>query len=1391
MNVPNNLRVLAVLAALQSAQAGITTNNLPASAQLPASGSTERGFIVRVAQGPAEPALANNGVRALRQINGTLVDAAGVAVPNEALPGSVTSPAGATLVDTVNFELDGSPVDVTDIEGNLITSFAPSVFPGIPGNGSHTDNFAVEVVGFLKLPVGVTTFGVSVGADRTDVNNDDAYSVFVGTNPRDFFATKVGEFERNSRAFQSKQRNENQFAVNAPVAGVYPFRLIYWQTGLGANLQWYTVNEAGERILVNDPADTRAIPSYTGSTSASSSGPYVAEATPGPGSDGLPSTAPVTALIQDGTTTVATSGVKLDFNGVAVTPQKLVKTGSRTELQYDPNASRTTANNLVSLRFTDSASVTRTNNWSFGIVATGGSSTRVAGQWDFDKGDLSATTGKALEYLDGAEGLTKTGTAFGLASELGLPALPGGDARVMKVPGDLSNKIGYVMTHGIAPNGGGTRVNQYTIIYDLFVGTSGPGAASLLQTSSSANTDDGDLFWQGSNFGQGGGGYNGRGTFTAGAWHRVVAAYDMAANPPVVTKYVDGIKQDDWTANQGLDAARRAMAPTAILFGDGDQDERREMFVNSIQIRSGKLSDAECFALGGPSAAGIPANIPSSTVTGQWDFEFGDLGASIGAPLDYFDGAEGLTKTGTAFGLASELGLPALPGGDARVMKVPGDLSNKIGYVMTHRINPNGGGSKVNQYTIVYDLFVGTSGPGAASLLQTSSAGNTDDGDLFWQGNNFGQGGGGYNGRGTFTAGAWHRVAAAYDMAANPPVVVKYVDGIKQDDWTANQGLDAARRAMGPTAILFGDGDQDERREMFVSSIQVRAGRLSDAELALLGAPTAAGIPVALPTSTVTGQWDFEFGDLGATIGAPLEYLDGAEGLTKTGTAFGLASELGVPALPGGDARVMKVPGDLSNKIGYIMTHRINPNGGGSKVNQYTIVYDLFVGTSGPGAASLLQTSSAGNTDDGDLFWQGNNFGQGGGGYNGRGTFTAGAWHRVAAAYDMAANPPVVVKYVDGIKQDDWTANQGLDAARRAMGPTAILFGDGDQDERREMFVSSIQVRAGRLSDAELLLLGAPTASGIPIALPKSTVTGQWDFEFGDLGASIGAPLAYLDGDAGLTKEGTKFGLASELGVDLIGGQDVRVMRVPGDLSNKIGYVMNHRISPNGGGSRVNQYTLAFDVFVGTSGPGAASLWQTSSSANTDDGDLFWQGNNFGQGGNGYIGTGAFTAGAWHRVVAAYDMAATPPVVTKFVDGIKQDDWTANQSLDNPRRSLSTTAILFGDGDQDERREMFVSSVQIRAGKLSDVEMVALGGPSPDGLPVLIGAAAPAPTRPVIKLSRNADGSITLSWSASEPYVLESKASLSDASWSPVSGVANNSVTLTANSASAFYRLKQ
>ena len=1062
---------------------------LPPAAALPATSVTVPGFTVRVAQAPAFEAVANNFSRAGQQITGTLLDSLGAPLPNEAVPG--TEADGSYIVPAVNFEINATGFDLIDYaNGNLfLTSFAPELFPGIPGSGFHTEKFAVEVVGFLDLPAGAHTFGVCVGTDRTDVNDDDAYAVFVARNPRDFFGLKVAEFSRNAPpAFQGNTHNENLWTVEVATAGVYPFRLLYWQTGRGANLQWYSLN-GEERIQVNDLGNPLAIKSYASTADASAKGPYVAEARPVPGSAGNSAAAPIKAVIVDGaSTTVPAAGVKMRLDGTLVTPT-VSRTAPLVAAAFNPNPNRTTPDNLVQLDYPDSGGGAGQSQWSFGINVSGGSGTTATGQWDFEGGDLAATLGQALQFFDGPAGQTQQATKFGTTAELGVPSIGGREAKIMEVPGDLSRQIGYVMTHGIAPNGGGTRVNQYTLIMDIFVDSAGPGAAALLQTSSLNNTDDGDLFWQGNNFGQGTDGYQGTGQFTAGSWHRVVAAYDEAATPPVVTKYVDCIKQHDWTANQGLDAVRRSLLPTAILFGDGDQDERRRMWVNSIQIRSGKMTDAEIVALGGASANGIPLVIPPTKVTGQWDFDRANLAATVGKPLSYFDGAGGVTETGTQFGLCSDFSLPLIDGQNAKIMRVPGDLVREVGYVMDHGIKPNGGGTRVNQFTLVMDILVAPSGPGAASLLQVSSSNNTDDGDLFWQGNNFGQGTDGYLGTGQFTAGTWHRVTAAYDEAATPPVVTKYVDGIKQHDWTANQGLDAVRRTLQPTAILFGDGDQDERREMFVNSIQIREGKLSDAEIYQLGKPQAGGIPVSVPLSPVSGQWDFELGNLAASIGKPLTYLDGADGLTQTGTLFGTCTELGVELINGRDARIMKAPGDLVREIGYVMDHGIKPNGGGTRVNQFTLVMDILVGTGGPGAASLLQVSSLNNTDDGDLFWQGNNFGQGTDGYLGTGQFTAGAWHRVIAAYDEAATPPVVTKFVDGIKQHDWTANQGLDAVRRALQPTAILFGDGDQDERREMWVDSIQIRAGKMTDDEMMAMGGPQGTSVPVGQAVSSST--------------------------------------------------------------------------------------------------------------------------------------------------------------------------------------------------------------------------------------------------------------------------------------------------------------
>jgi hypothetical protein len=897
-----SVHVLAVLALLNLSvlTAHATTNDLPASAAGPIGSATQPGFLVRTVQAPESVAVANNYVRAVQQLNGTLLDAEGDPVPNEAVPGS--NPDGRHSVETVDFEIEGMPVEILDDQGVLVAVFDSALFPGIPGGGGHTTRFAVEVVALLELSEGSHTFGVSVNTDRTDVNDDDSYQVFVGENPRDFFGLKVGEFQRTTPPFESNTRNENFFTVIAPQAGLYPFRLVYWQTGRGGNLQWYSVlPEFGERILINDPIDPRAINAFQVSSIPRVDSPYVAEVSPLPGSAGNSPDAPVEVVLFDGSVALDDGSLQLYLNDALLTVADTDREERRYRATYETDPNRSNPANQMRLEYAAMDGTRYTNEWEFGITVSDDTSVPVTGQWDFLNGDLAATVGQPLTYFGGPDGLTAQNTQFGSTVSFGIPDINGQPAMVMSVPGDVDRRIGYVMDHGIAPNGGGTRVNQYTLIMDLLVAPNASGAAALLQISSTDNTDDGDLFWQNNNFGQGEGGYNGRGTFTAGEWHRVVAAYDMAATPPVVTKYVDGIKQDDWTANHSLDAPRRALLPTAILFADGDEDERHAMFVNSIQIRSGKLSDAQIVALGGPSADGIPTATPRSSVTGQWDFLFGDLGATVGKDLRYLDGPTGLTQTKTLFGTTTELGVADVAGEPAFVMQVPGDLDRNIGYVMEHLIPPNGGGTRVNQYTLIMDVMVSSTGLGAAAILQISSTDNTDDGDLFWQNNNFGQGEGGYEGTAIFTPDEWHRVVAAYDMASTPPVVVKYVDGIFQHNWTMNQSLDHPRRALLPTAILFADGDQDERREWWVNSIQIREGALPNEEIEALGGPSAAGIPVTSlidppalpPTLTIARAGDQ------VTLSWPGE----AQGFTLESAAF-LPTEVWTP-----------VPGVVNNNV--------------------------------------------------------------------------------------------------------------------------------------------------------------------------------------------------------------------------------------------------------------------------------------------------------------------------------------------------------------------------------------------------------------------------------------------------------------------------------------------
>jgi hypothetical protein len=173
----------------------------------------ERGIKVRVVQSPAEGGLLDSNLaRAESQLGG-----------NSTIPKnydlSVTAP-------VVNFSQEA-------LAGEFVGHFEGDAV--IPGHTEEfgSDNFALEATAFLDLPAGVVRFGV---------NGDDGYKLASSAAPNRDTAPL---------AFNNGPADQTVDVV-VPQAGVYAFRLVWYERGGGAHVEWFTVNRAtGEKTLVN------------------------------------------------------------------------------------------------------------------------------------------------------------------------------------------------------------------------------------------------------------------------------------------------------------------------------------------------------------------------------------------------------------------------------------------------------------------------------------------------------------------------------------------------------------------------------------------------------------------------------------------------------------------------------------------------------------------------------------------------------------------------------------------------------------------------------------------------------------------------------------------------------------------------------------------------------------------------------------------------------------------------------------------------------------------------------------------------------------------------------------------------------------------------------------
>jgi glycerophosphoryl diester phosphodiesterase len=203
-------------------------------------------------------------------------------------------------------------------------------------------------------------------------------------------------------------------------------------------------------------------------------------------------------------------------------------------------------------------------------------------------------------------------TQFGRADRFGLPSLPGGNPRVMRMPATAPDE-GYTVIHHAAPNGVLREegfVSNYTLVVDLlWPSTTSKPFGSLYQTAP-GNADDGDLFFQ--DVPRGGIGvdnvYNG--SLRPGRWHRIAVSVQAATGEGGVgqiQKFIDGhFVGAHNTAGIGK-MSRWALGPVFHLFTDNDNDTAAG-YVASIFFTNRNLSFEEVAALGGPSGAG--ADVP-------------------------------------------------------------------------------------------------------------------------------------------------------------------------------------------------------------------------------------------------------------------------------------------------------------------------------------------------------------------------------------------------------------------------------------------------------------------------------------------------------------------------------------------------------------------------------------------------------------------------------------------------------------------------------------------------------------------------------------------------------------------------------------------------------------
>jgi len=247
--------------------------------------------------------------------------------------------------------------------------------------------------------------------------------------------------------------------------------------------------------------------------------------------------------------------------------------------------------------------------------------------------------------------------------------------------------------------------------------------------------------------------------------------------------------------------------------------------------RSIRISAAlRCLAMTLCAGICFEAVVRAQTLTGLWEFSDGGnlTAATIGAPLT-------INGTSPTWVASQTYGSTTLDG----VISTVVGSSNSI--LVTHGIGANGGGTRTNEYTFVYDVRKPTATLWR-SFYQTDLT-NTTDAEFFVRGsgdgatlNTVGRSDIGFSPT-ALTANVWYRLVVSADLGSS---FTAYRDGTPFSTYVV-PAIDNPDYSLNPSQVLFfadqtvfPDGTS-ENHQLTLGSMAVYAGALTAGQAALLG----------------------------------------------------------------------------------------------------------------------------------------------------------------------------------------------------------------------------------------------------------------------------------------------------------------------------------------------------------------------------------------------------------------------------------------------------------------------------------------------------------------------------------------------------------------------------